>query len=254
MCRILSAIGDPDGSRLADIVSLTGLNKVSVLRILEVLRKEGFVEKNEARKTYGYGEKMRLVAAGVSVRDTLQVAAHESVLRLAKAFGDTITLYRWSGSVCICVDLAVGDRPLSRGNTVRVGSRRPLGIGAGPTTILAWLSEPERQAAMMNLSRNLRRYRGINVPAILSFVSDTVDRGYCFTANTLIKGVGGIGMPITDDQGRLVGALAASSVVEHVVSQQDRLVELLWQESLRIRANMVVSCDGPRVDAPWRHT
>lgn len=238
VCRILLAITDPASRRLTGIVDATGLNKVTVLRVLESLRREGLIEKNEDTKTYHYGKELRLIASSLAEEEPLQTAARDSARRLAEESGDVVTLFARSGWSSLCVDHAVGEHPRHR-RTLSVGSRRPLGVGAGPTAILSWLDEEERHDAIANIEPYLRPYRQYySVPAILESVSNTIDRGYCFSSNTLIKGAGAIGMPVLDPDRRVVGALCISSDLERLGREEERLATMLWQESMRIREKL----------------
>ena len=44
-----------------------------------------------------------------------------------------------SGIESLCIDVEEGTYPI-RANYLRVGSRRPLGVGAGSLALLAWLA------------------------------------------------------------------------------------------------------------------
>jgi IclR family KDG regulon transcriptional repressor len=55
-CRILGVLADAGRARLTEISVKAALNKVTTLRILEVLTREGFVERDERNKTYRLGD------------------------------------------------------------------------------------------------------------------------------------------------------------------------------------------------------
>lgn len=66
-CRILSEMSDPGPHRLSNIVANTGLNKATVLRILDSLIEEGFIARDPLDKTYSLGNEA-LVMASVTTR------------------------------------------------------------------------------------------------------------------------------------------------------------------------------------------
>jgi hypothetical protein len=55
VCRILRALSVPEALRLVDVAAATGLNKATVLRLLESLADEGFIELDEDSKCYLLG-------------------------------------------------------------------------------------------------------------------------------------------------------------------------------------------------------
>src|SRR5260370_8246396 len=80
-CRILRSLTEPRVSRLSEVAGQAVLNKVTTLRILEVLTREGFVRRDEATKTYSLGNEVNILAAALRDRDDFRTRAHPSLLR-----------------------------------------------------------------------------------------------------------------------------------------------------------------------------
>ena len=72
VCRILRTLSVPDALRLSDVALATGLNKATVLRLLEALADEGFVERHEPSKRYRLGEQAMLLGFAAQGRDALR--------------------------------------------------------------------------------------------------------------------------------------------------------------------------------------
>ena len=83
-CRILRSLSSPDASRLSEIANITSLNKATALRILEMLAREGFVEREEATKTWSLGAEVYLLGTAASRRHNLRERARPSMVRLAR--------------------------------------------------------------------------------------------------------------------------------------------------------------------------
>jgi DNA-binding IclR family transcriptional regulator len=94
VCRILRALSVPEALRLADVAAATGLNKATVLRLLESLADEGFVERDEDSKRYRLGEHALLRGLASPGRAHLRDRARPWLMRLATLCGDTVLLAR----------------------------------------------------------------------------------------------------------------------------------------------------------------
>src|SRR5260370_7930477 len=156
-CRILRSLTEPRVSRLSEVAGQAVLNKVTTLRILEVLTREGFVRRDEATKTYSLGNEIDILAGAVRDRDDLRSRAHPSLLRLAALSEDSVLLSVRSGTEAVCVDREVGSFPI-RANYLDIGSRRPLGVGAGAMALLAWQSEAGIEAGLPFVAQRLPHF------------------------------------------------------------------------------------------------
>ncbi|WP_326542637.1 IclR family transcriptional regulator [Pseudorhodoferax sp.] len=235
-CRILCALSDPRTRRLTDIAASTGLHKVSVLRVLEVLVAEGLVERDED-KLYRYGAEVRVMAASMNARDDLRAIARPSLRRLAEDSGDTVLLVEPHGMECVCLDRLTGDYPI-HASTLHIGSRRPLGIGSGPMAVLAWLGPADQRAAMHYVKDHLQRFPRLSMARIEAGIRETRDRGCAIQYDEVVSQVGAIGMPILDPQGRPVGALSISSLSPRIREREEELSTLLAREVAVVRRAM----------------
>jgi DNA-binding IclR family transcriptional regulator len=246
-CRILCALSDTRTRRLKEIAAATGLNKVSVLRILETLVAEGLVVRNDETREYGYGTEIHVMASAPGVGSDLRSVASTSVARLAQRSGDTALLVaRTAGLDCVCLERETGDFPV-HASTLYVGSRRPLGVGSGPTAILSWLDEQEQARVMEQLRSRLKPYPRLTLARIRQSVQETQDRGCAVQYDEIVSQVGAIGMVIPDASGRPIGALSISSLSNRIRAREDYLMELLSNEVTSIRS--ALRNPHPRADA-----
>ena len=145
VCAILRVLAQNSPLRLTEIADATSLNKATALRILGSLIEEGFVTRVTGAKTYELGQEARVMA--VSARRTVDIAelAQPSLLRLSERSADTALLSVRSGVEALYLARSVGSHPLQP-NYLQIGSRRPLGVGAGSLALMVWLPDAEIDA------------------------------------------------------------------------------------------------------------
>jgi DNA-binding IclR family transcriptional regulator len=230
-CRILRSLTEPRVNRLSEIAAQAGLNKVTTLRILEVLTREGFVKREEKTKTYSLGSEVFILAAALRDRDDLRVRARPSLVRLAAMSEDSVLLSVRSGGIeSVCVDREVGQFPI-RANYLDIGSRRPLGIGAGAMALLAWQSEAEIEAILPLVEQRLPQFPKVTMAWLKSEMARSRERGYAVFLNMLVDRMGAIGVPIFGADGRPVAAISIAALSDRLSSRMDQLVDMLKREA-----------------------
>ena len=230
-CRILRSLTEPRVSRLSEIAAQAGLNKVTTLRILEVLCREGFVRREDKTKTYSLGNEVFILAAALRDRDDLRVRARPSLVRLAAMSEDSVLLsVRSGGTESVCVDREVGPFPI-RANYLDIGSRRPLGIGAGAMALLAWQSEAEIEAILPLVEQRLPQFPKVSMAWLKSEIERSRERGYAAFLNMLVDRMGAIGVPIFGADGRPVAAISIAALSDRLSSRMEQLVDMLKREA-----------------------
>ena len=139
----------------------TGLGG-DALRLLDVLVREGFVQRDPQTKRYTLGTETFVLGAAAAARFDPRPIVRPALIRLASAFHDSTILSIPRGAESVCVDLELGSFPI-RANYLEIGSRRPLGAGAGnsPTEVLVAAYE------------KLGIATGIDLDGVLSAANDT---------------------------------------------------------------------------------
>ena len=230
-CRILRSLTEPRVNRLSEIAAQAGLNKVTTLRILQVLTREGFVRRDDKTKTYSLGNEVFILAAALRDRDDLRARARPSLVRLAAMSEDSVLLsVRSGGTESVCVDKEVGSFPI-RANYLDIGSRRPLGMGAGAMALLAWQSEAEIEAILPLVEQRLPLFPKVSMSWLKNEIDRSRERGYSVFLNMLVDRMGAIGVPIFGADGRPVAALSIAALADRISSRMDQLVDMLKREA-----------------------
>lgn len=232
-CRILRVLAAQGQARLTDIAQAAALDKATVLRLLEMLAREGFAYRDEATKLYHGGPELQAAGAAALARQDPRSIARPSLLRLAGQFEDTAILSIPSGHESLCADLALGRYPI-RANYLEVGSRRLLGVGAGSLALLAWLPERERDAALELVAAQLARsgrYPRIDRALLADKAAESRAQGHAVLLDVVVERMGGIAAPILGADGRPVAALSIAALNERITERQSALAAALRREA-----------------------
>lgn len=240
-CRILGVLADADRTRLTDIAVKAGLNKVTALRILDVLVREGFVARDETNKTYRLGDQSLVLATAARSRDDLRVRARASLVRLAALSGDTVLLSIRQGFESVCIDRETGEFPI-RAGYLDVGSRRPLGVGAGALAVCAWLSDDELEELLKPVASRLSAYPDFSIESIRDDIQAARLRGYAVVLDRIVDKMGAFAVPVIGLDGRPFAALSVAALSDRLIAREAELIAALQREARRIA--------DPRVTAP----
>ena len=128
------------GLRLVDISRHAKLERPTAHRILRCLIAEGMVRQDPETRHYFLGHLIFELGLAASSNFNLRDICHPSLVRLAEKTGDTVFLTIRSGYDTVCIDRKEGSFPI-RTLTLDVGTRRPLGVGAGGLALLMSLPD-----------------------------------------------------------------------------------------------------------------
>lgn len=238
VCRILKILSNPEPLRLADIAAGADVSAPTCLRILETLIEEGFVMRDPAHpKRYMLGDQALLLGMAMQARDHVRDRARPALVRLAALSGDTVLLSTRHGLESVCVDREFGSFPI-RANYLDVGSRRPLGAGAGSLALLAALA-PEECDTVIELIRPrlVERYPRISPQRLREDVQRSRENGYSVLLDVVVEQMGGVAVPVFGADGRATAAISIAALSERITSRLPMLVKALQQEAMQLSAS-----------------
>jgi DNA-binding IclR family transcriptional regulator len=237
-CRILAALSDPARARLTDIAETAQLDVSTTLRILKELESENFIERDPESKHYSLGPQAYVMHHAMVARMDIRAAARPSLIRLAKKFGDTAILSIPMGWESVCGDLCFGDYPI-RANYLDVGSRRPLGVGAGSLALLAALPTAEQLAVLPQVQEQLvKRYPDYSAQRLAQETARARQLGHVMLLDVVVDRMGGVGVAVCAPGGKPMAALSIAALSErisgreldlaHALKEEARLIEKAW--------------------------
>ncbi|HSP23603.1 MAG TPA: IclR family transcriptional regulator, partial [Saliniramus sp.] len=203
------AAAPASGSRLSEVTERVGLGKATVHRLLGALVDVGFVEHDETERRYRLG--YALFTLGASARRFHLVdMARPGLVRLAAATGDTVYLSVRNGDEAVCVDRCTGSFPI-RTLTLDIGDRRPLGIGAGSMALLAFEGDDEIARVLRVNSLARQDYHGFDDDTLRRMIADSRKRGFVFNDGRIVSAMTAVGVPVQDEDGRVLAALSIAA-------------------------------------------
>lgn len=238
-CRLLRALSDTRNARLTDLAAAANVDKASALRLLETLVAEGMVERDPATKAFSPGREWLTLQAAAQQRLDMRPLVRPTLIRLANTFEDTAILSVPSGWESVCLELRLGTFPI-RANYLDVGSRRPLGVGAGSLALLAALPDDEVDTVLDCIAPSLKRYPRIDADVLRRHVATTRARGYAVLLDVVVERMGGIGIALPGPDGYPLGAISIAALNERIADREAALARALRRE-----ADTIV--------ALWRH-
>lgn len=247
--RVLRVMSEGSGVRLTDIAAAADLDKATTLRLLGVMAREGFVARDAKSKQFTLGPELMVLGAAALRRFDPRPLARPSMMRLAGVFQDSVVLSIRSGVESLCIDVEEGTYPI-RANYLNVGSRRPLGVGAGSLALLAEMPSDECEAALETLSGQLERYPRITPALLRERVDQARERGYAVLLDVVVERMGGIGVAILDPEGRPVAALSIAALSDRILTREPALAHALLREATVCQVRWVEATRADRRAAP----
>ena len=145
------------------------------------------------------------------------------------------------GFESVCIDRETGAFPI-RAAYLDVGSRRPLGVGAGAMAVFAWLPDDELDVLLEEVAPKLATYPDFSIDSIRRDIEAARLRGYTIVLNRVVERMGAVGVPIIGLDGRPFAALSIAALSDRLAAREVELVAALQREAKQIA--------DPRVPAP----
>src|SRR5258708_5096756 len=229
VCAILRVLAQNSPLRLPEIADATSLNKATTLRILAALIEEVLVSRVAGAKTYELGQEGRVRAVGARRSVDIAELAQPSLLRLSEKSADTALLSVRSGVEALYLARSVGSHPLQP-NYLQIGSRRPLGVGAGSLALMVWLPDAEIEAIIEVLIPRLAKSPRITPKYLRERIIAARRHGHTLLLDAAYPGMGGVGVPVRDDTGQVVAALSIGASSDRIRRRETELAEMLKKE------------------------
>lgn len=212
-----------EGMRVIDLCRRCGLERATVYRILETLIDEAYVEQS-GRFRYVAGKKMERWRSERMLTQAAIAARLEPVLRsISATSGDASFAVVREGGLSSCIARQVGTYPVQI-LAVQVGTRQPLGVGAGGLALLAALPNKEIEAVIAQHGGMLANYGGMNAERLWLLTKATRERGWSVIGNHAARGALAVGVAVCDRHGQPVAAVSVAAPIERMVRQRQESI------------------------------
>lgn len=210
LLKLLATAG-ARGLALTELADRADLPHPSAHRILWQLIDERLVDHDAETRRYRLGPlTFELGIASSTLHDIRDLCA-PSMEVLAKETGDTVYLVLRSGFDAVCMHRCEGGFPI-RALVLEVGSRRPLGVGAGGLAILAAIDAAERQSIIERVAPNLGAFGHLDEAGLIKACEDTREFGRSLIQNRVSLGITAVGIHFCNLAGQPIGALSVAAL------------------------------------------
>ncbi len=238
--RLLATAGRR-GLALTVIAKATGLANSTIHRLLNQLVNERLAMQIEDSRQYAIGPLAYELGLAAAQQFDIRSSCRFVLESLAKEVGETVYLVLRSGDEAVCIDLVEGASPV-RVVTLQVGSRRPLGLGAGGLAILAGLPIEDESRLLHVVSPRIELEWGFQETLLKQSLEETRRNGYSTVRNRINPGVTAIGFAFRDSLGQVLGAISIAATNArmkddrfYLLSDQLKKASLEIEQALRGR-------------------
>jgi DNA-binding IclR family transcriptional regulator len=204
------AAGGEAGISLQALCATNDWSRVTTYRLLQALRRQGFVRNGARRGHYLLGYALFALGAQAGNASGLRELVRPALLRLSARFGDSFFLLVPDGYHVMCLEVLHGEQPV-RSYSQAVGGQIPMGVGQGSQVLLAHMGKRERAEILQHNAAVLRLHYGLDVQVLASTLDSVRRLGFaCGLADQRLPGYTGLAVPIVDAGGQVLGALSCA--------------------------------------------
>ena len=226
------------GLRLMEIARHAKLERPTAHRILGCLIAEGMVRRDPDTRCYFLGHLIFELGLAASSNFNLRDVCRPSLVRLAEQTGDTVFLTIRSGYDTACIDRQEGSFPI-RTLTLDVGTRRPLGVGAGGLALLMALPDQTIDEVISANALRLRAYNNLTARSLLRIVKQSKELGYALNDAQITPGATSVGLPIRSRFDEPFLAISIGAISSRMAAKrQTDLVSLIRREVAQLEASL----------------
>ncbi|WP_416418119.1 IclR family transcriptional regulator [Paenarthrobacter aromaticivorans] len=223
---ILQTIAAAGELTVADLAERTGEPASSLYRLLATMQKIGWVEDGSRRGMTRLGLDFVRLGAKLEAQLDLRELARPELEKLHMITGQTAFLCIRRGLSAVCIDRIDGlDVQI---HNLRLGESMPLGQGAAPRAILAFESTEVVERYLRELPEDeLFGPVAKSAMELRELLRETASAGVAVAHSDWGQGIGGVGAPIFNHKGAVVGALSVSGQTHRVFTSDHDPVRLV---------------------------
>jgi DNA-binding IclR family transcriptional regulator len=220
--QILASLGEGERS-LDQLATELGVHKTTVLRLLRTMEADRFVRRDESHR-YRLGSRLFALADAAREQHVVRAVAAPHLRQLNQKTGQTVHLAAWENGEVIYVDKLDSVRSVRMYS--QVGVPAALHCTAVGKVLLAAQPKRQREALLASIDYHAFTPQTITDPDVLRDELDEVrTQGWAQDRAEHESFINCIGAPVTDRDGRVVGAVSVS--VPDVLLNYEQVLELL---------------------------
>lgn len=177
---------------LQEIADRIELPKSTTFRIVQSVEKAGYLVRLDDQK---YCLSFRFTRLAGLVKSTLGIReiARPTVLALAEATGETVSLHTVSGRNRVCIE-AIATTSSQLRSVVQMGEHVPLGVGSASKVLIAFMPKSQLAPFVVSVAKRTKRSQA----DVLAELANVRNAGYAVSHGERLLGVSAISAPIKD--------------------------------------------------------
>lgn len=195
------------GLTLAYLSELLHIPKASLMRLLQVMEQEGYVQRELDRQTFTPGPALASLSLRSLQHNALSQRYRPALSQLVQRLGETCNLTVLAEQTVLYLDRVETSHPLRM--TLPPGARVPLHCTASGKLFLAEMERPARDVLIAGLQLTRMTEQTLCDPLTLKAELDRAkSRGFGVDNEEFISGMVAVAVPVRDKAGRCVAAVA----------------------------------------------
>lgn len=235
---VLLALIDAPDVGVTELSRQLGWPKSVTHRVLTSLGTRGFVSPDPETRRYRLGPAaLRLGLAALSRADLHRLAIPH-LRSLRDQTGETATLTVLSDNERVYIDQVESPHPVRQ--TIEVGTRAPLYVGASSKAMLAFLPLARREAIVARADGSYRADGSrITAAALRDELALISRRGFAISLGERVHGAASVASPVFDRRGEVVGSMSIAGVAfRQDATALERLGPAVRDEARRLSAEL----------------
>lgn len=192
---------------LTEIARKMGWAKSTTSRLLNTLLDRGFLSKDEDTNKYVLGSVVYYLGQVAKETIDLRRISMPILKNINQKTKETVHIYLYEGFDRICFEQVESPQLIKQ--SVKVGSREPIWVGATGKAILAFQSEKE----WYDVIKEVKKITELNSEDFIAALKKVRDDGYAIRDGKKDDNVGCVAAPIFDIKGNIKGCIAISTPV-----------------------------------------
>ncbi|MGR3615681.1 MAG: IclR family transcriptional regulator [Paracoccaceae bacterium] len=242
---ILEILGKSDRPLTATEINLElGLPKQTVHRLCTTLEQAGFLTRQGNSRRYQPARRLRDLSAGLLDGARLHIARHQILVQIARDANETVNFVVPEEDGMSYIDRVETAWPFRI--QLPIGTHVPFHCTASGKCFLASMPPRYRRAFVASLELDtLTDQTHTDPEGLLAELKEIAAQGYSLDREEFVEGMVAIAVPVTDDAGRFVAALAIHGPIQRI-SIEGALSHraTLQQASQKLRATIFRNEDG----------
>ena len=216
----------PGGISMADLVRRSGLPRSTLHRVSQMLVEAEWLERADDGRFF-LGRELHALGLAATMHQPIERLAAPDLLRLRQEAGQTLYLSIAVGADAVCVARYESSLPVQM-LVLDVGSRQPLGMGAGGMALLAALPDDAVESVIEVNRPRYHQRSAFDESNFRAALLSAREAGFAAHDSLFTRGISGLGVAIRDPSGYPLAAISTAFVSQWLdVGERQRCIRAM---------------------------